>query len=196
MLTRDVLRLAGVATARDARRRGRAARRAAPHARLRPQRNQVRVPRRDRARRSSRRRAARARRPRRGAAASSRAGRARADRRPTSGFADRELLELVEEAHRVGVKVKIAPRTTELLLQRAEYIPGEGAAAVRAAPAGARRLGVGGEARLRPRRVELRDRRRVCRSGLAIALRDQADVAGPGLLPRPAHRARRAARSG
>jgi exopolysaccharide biosynthesis polyprenyl glycosylphosphotransferase len=44
-----------------------------------------------------------------------------------SGFSDRDLLELVEEAHRFGVKVKIAPRTTELLLQRAEYIPGEGA---------------------------------------------------------------------
>ena len=43
------------------------------------------------------------------------------------GFSERELLELVEEAHRFGVKVKIAPRTTELLLQRAEYIPGEGA---------------------------------------------------------------------
>jgi exopolysaccharide biosynthesis polyprenyl glycosylphosphotransferase len=43
------------------------------------------------------------------------------------GFDERELLELVEEAHRFGVKVKIAPRTTELLLQRAEYIPGEGA---------------------------------------------------------------------
>jgi exopolysaccharide biosynthesis polyprenyl glycosylphosphotransferase len=43
------------------------------------------------------------------------------------GFDDRELLELVEEAHRYGVKVKIAPSTTDLLLQRAEYIPGEGA---------------------------------------------------------------------
>ena len=42
------------------------------------------------------------------------------------GVDERELLELVEEAHRFGVKVKIAPRTTELLLQRAEYIPGEG----------------------------------------------------------------------
>jgi exopolysaccharide biosynthesis polyprenyl glycosylphosphotransferase len=42
------------------------------------------------------------------------------------GFGERELLELVEEAHRFGVRVKIAPRTTELLLQRAEYIPGEG----------------------------------------------------------------------
>jgi exopolysaccharide biosynthesis polyprenyl glycosylphosphotransferase len=42
------------------------------------------------------------------------------------GFSERELLELVEEAHRFGVKVKVAPKTTELLLQRAEYIPGEG----------------------------------------------------------------------
>jgi exopolysaccharide biosynthesis polyprenyl glycosylphosphotransferase len=42
------------------------------------------------------------------------------------GYTERELLELVEEAHRFGVKVKIAPRTTELLVQRAEYIPGEG----------------------------------------------------------------------
>jgi exopolysaccharide biosynthesis polyprenyl glycosylphosphotransferase len=42
------------------------------------------------------------------------------------GFDERDLLELVEEAHRFGVKVKVAPRTTELLIQRAEYIPGEG----------------------------------------------------------------------
>ena len=43
------------------------------------------------------------------------------------GFTEDELFELVEEAHRFGVRVKVAPRTTELLLQRAEYIPGEGA---------------------------------------------------------------------
>jgi exopolysaccharide biosynthesis polyprenyl glycosylphosphotransferase len=41
-------------------------------------------------------------------------------------FTDDDLFELVEEAHRYGVRVKVAPRTTELLLQRAEYIPGEG----------------------------------------------------------------------
>src|SRR4029078_10819124 len=43
------------------------------------------------------------------------------------GYAERELLELVDEAHRFGGEGEIAPRTTELLLQRAEYIPGEGA---------------------------------------------------------------------
>ena len=36
------------------------------------------------------------------------------------------LLELVDEAHARGVKVRIAPRTTELLQQRAEYVPGQG----------------------------------------------------------------------
>src|SRR5262245_7487688 len=35
------------------------------------------------------------------------------------------LLEIVEAAHRAGVKVLIAPRTTELLLERGEYVPGQ-----------------------------------------------------------------------
>jgi exopolysaccharide biosynthesis polyprenyl glycosylphosphotransferase len=41
------------------------------------------------------------------------------------GLNQRELLDLVDEAHRFGVRVKIAPKTTELLLKHAEYIPGE-----------------------------------------------------------------------
>jgi exopolysaccharide biosynthesis polyprenyl glycosylphosphotransferase len=41
-------------------------------------------------------------------------------------FSETELLELVEQAHRRGVKVRIAPRTTELLMDRAEYVPGQG----------------------------------------------------------------------
>ncbi len=40
-------------------------------------------------------------------------------------LAERELLELVEQAHREGVQVRVAPTTTELLTQRAEYIPGQ-----------------------------------------------------------------------
>ena len=43
-----------------------------------------------------------------------------------SDFSERELLELVEQAHRSGVKVRVAPKTTELLTQRAEYVPGQG----------------------------------------------------------------------
>ena len=41
--------------------------------------------------------------------------------------AEEILLDLVETAHRAGVKVRIAPKTTELLLQRGEYVPGQGA---------------------------------------------------------------------
>jgi exopolysaccharide biosynthesis polyprenyl glycosylphosphotransferase len=39
---------------------------------------------------------------------------------------EEELLDLVEEAHRWGVKVRIAPTTTELLTQRGEYVAGQG----------------------------------------------------------------------
>ncbi|HXR12659.1 MAG TPA: sugar transferase, partial [Gaiellaceae bacterium] len=42
------------------------------------------------------------------------------------GLREEELLDLVEEAHRRGVKVRIAPTTAELLTQRAEYVPGQG----------------------------------------------------------------------
>ncbi len=43
-----------------------------------------------------------------------------------SDFSERELLEIVSEAHRRGVQVRIAPKTTELLTQRAEFVPGQG----------------------------------------------------------------------
>ena len=39
---------------------------------------------------------------------------------------DEAFLDLVEQAHRFGVKVRIAPTTTDLLTQRAEYVPGQG----------------------------------------------------------------------
>ncbi|HXG75204.1 MAG TPA: sugar transferase [Gaiellaceae bacterium] len=42
-------------------------------------------------------------------------------------FDERTVLDLVEQAHRRGVKVRLAPETTELLVQRGEYVPGEGA---------------------------------------------------------------------
>jgi exopolysaccharide biosynthesis polyprenyl glycosylphosphotransferase len=40
---------------------------------------------------------------------------------------ERQVLDVVEEAHGRGVKVRIAPDTTELLVQRGEYVPGQGA---------------------------------------------------------------------
>ena len=36
-------------------------------------------------------------------------------------------MEIVEQAHRQGIKVRLAPDTTELLVQRGEYVPGHGA---------------------------------------------------------------------
>ncbi len=39
---------------------------------------------------------------------------------------DDAFLDLVERAHRSGVRVRLAPTTTELLTQRAEYVPGQG----------------------------------------------------------------------
>jgi exopolysaccharide biosynthesis polyprenyl glycosylphosphotransferase len=43
-----------------------------------------------------------------------------------SDYSERDLLRMVEYAHRSGVKVRVAPKTTELLIQRGEYVPGQG----------------------------------------------------------------------
>ncbi len=43
-----------------------------------------------------------------------------------SDYEESQLLDMVEHAHRRGVQVRIAPTTTELLVQRAEYVPGQG----------------------------------------------------------------------
>lgn len=43
-----------------------------------------------------------------------------------SDYSERDLLQMVEDAHRSGVKVRVAPKTTELLVQRGEYVPGQG----------------------------------------------------------------------
>jgi exopolysaccharide biosynthesis polyprenyl glycosylphosphotransferase len=36
---------------------------------------------------------------------------------------EREVFEIVEHAHKQGIKVRLAPDTTELLVQRGEYVP-------------------------------------------------------------------------
>jgi exopolysaccharide biosynthesis polyprenyl glycosylphosphotransferase len=41
-------------------------------------------------------------------------------------FDDQALVDLVDLAHRRGVRVRVAPTTAELLTQRAEYVPGQG----------------------------------------------------------------------
>src|SRR3954452_20133812 len=40
-------------------------------------------------------------------------------------FPQREAVELVDEAHRRGVRVRIAPSTMEILVHRAEFVPGQ-----------------------------------------------------------------------
>ena len=39
---------------------------------------------------------------------------------------EREALEIVDRAHRRGVRVRVAPSATELLRERGEYVPGQG----------------------------------------------------------------------
>jgi exopolysaccharide biosynthesis polyprenyl glycosylphosphotransferase len=41
-------------------------------------------------------------------------------------FDERTVLEAIDRAHRSGVKVRLAPTTTELLVRDAEYVPGQG----------------------------------------------------------------------
>ena len=54
------------------------------------------------------------------------------DRRPDelvlaeADFDEQTVLEVVQLAHRQGVKVKLAPTTTELLVHEGEYVPGQG----------------------------------------------------------------------
>jgi exopolysaccharide biosynthesis polyprenyl glycosylphosphotransferase len=44
-----------------------------------------------------------------------------------SDYNDRELVDIVEHAHRRGIKVRVAPRASELLIERrGQYVPGEG----------------------------------------------------------------------
>ena len=42
-----------------------------------------------------------------------------------TGLEEEQLLAIVDTAHRRGVKVRVAPRTTELLISRGEYVPGQ-----------------------------------------------------------------------
>lgn len=42
-------------------------------------------------------------------------------------FDEQTVLEIVEQAHRQGIKVRLAPDATEILVQRGEYVPGQGA---------------------------------------------------------------------
>ena len=109
-----------------------------------------------------------------------------------SDFGERQLLDIVEQAHRRGVQVRVAPKTTALLTERAEYIPGQGTPLFELRPPAFAGSRLGREAGVRPRRERARGRRRP--ADLARGRRgDQARVARAGPLPRPPDRAERAA---
>ena len=43
-----------------------------------------------------------------------------------SGLGEEQLMGIVDAAQRRGIRVRIAPRTTDLLVERGEYVPGQG----------------------------------------------------------------------
>ncbi len=106
-------------------------------------------------------------------------------------FDEGTVLKIVEQAHRQGIKVRLAPDTTELLVQRGEYMPGHGAPLFELRPpvltgwdwAVKRTFDIA---------VSAAHRRAPPAALAADRARDQARLARPGSLRRPAGRRRRA----
>ncbi len=106
-------------------------------------------------------------------------------------FDEQTVLDVVQLAHRHGVKVKLAPTTTELLVHEGQYVPGQGVPLFELRPpmltgvewATKRAFDLVVVPRLRRRRDP----------ALAPGRRgDQARLARAGALRRPADRGRRA----
>ena len=106
-------------------------------------------------------------------------------------FDERTVLEVVEQAHGQGIKVRLAPDTTELLVQRGEYVPGHGAPLFELRPP----VLTGAEWAVK-RAFDIVVSALVLLLALPlwvlIALADQAGLARPDLLRRQAYRRRRA----
>ena len=98
---------------------------------------------------------------------------------------ERVLAEIVDEAHRRGVKVRVAPRPSALIVDHAEYVPGQGVPLFELRPAAF----TGADWAIK-RAFDLVVSAAVVVIGLAAVApdrgRDQAHLAGPRLLPRPA----------
>ena len=112
------------------------------------------------------------------------------DRASTTG-----AVEIAEAAHRRGVKVRVAPKTTELLIQRrGEYIPGQGVPLFELRPP----ILVGADWLVK-RSFDLSRARSSLIIGLPRLARDrggdQAQSSRAGLLPRPPRRPQRAGSS-
>ena len=106
-------------------------------------------------------------------------------------FDEQMVLEIVETAHRAGVKVRLAPRTTELLVQRGEYVPGQGVPLFELRPP----ILAGTDWAVK-RAFDILVSGVVVLVGTPALARDrggdQARLAGPDPLPRPTGRRRRA----
>ena len=68
-------------------------------------------------------------------------------------FPQDEAVELVDRCHQHGVRVRVAPSTMEILMDRIEFVPGQTPAAVRAQAARLRGPRLRGQAQLRHRRA-------------------------------------------
>ena len=93
-------------------------------------------------------------------------------------FDERTVLDIVERAHRRGVRVRLAPNTTELLVHEGEYVPGQGVPLFELRPPVLVRLGLGAQARLRRLLRCAGDRGRPAALAL-IALAIKLDSRGP-----------------
>ena len=108
-----------------------------------------------------------------------------------AAYDERTVLDIVQQAHRQGVKVRLAPNTTELLVHEGEYVPGQGVPLFELRPP----ILTGVDWAVK-RLFDV-----VVSAVLAVVLaaalaprgtRHQARHARPGALRRPAHRAGRA----
>ena len=106
-------------------------------------------------------------------------------------FDERTVLAIVERAHRQGVRVRLAPNTTELLVREGEYVPGSGVPLFELRPP----VLVGWDWAIK-RAFDLVVSVLVLVVGLPlwllIALAIKLDSRGPVLLRRPSGRRRRA----
>ena len=98
-------------------------------------------------------------------------------------FPQEKAVELVDLCHRRGVTVHVAPSTMEILIDRAEFVPGQTRAAVHAAPAGVRGHRLRAQADVRPGALDRRALILLSPILLAIAIAVKLSSRGPVDLP-------------
>ena len=110
-------------------------------------------------------------------------------------FPEQQAVELVDVCHQRGVRVRVAPSTMEILVHRAEFIPGQSVPLFELKPPGLRGLRLRDQALVRPRRSRRCSCSLLSPVLLACALAVQLRARGAGDLPLDAPGDRRACRS-